>query len=134
MLGQMETEANVVIGDLEAGVGTLLRLGEGHVDIVLVVAEPSAKSIEAARRAAAIATGRATVIVIANRVRDEADVEAVRAVLGEHEIVVVPEDPSIASADRRGLAPIDVAADSPGVRAIISLAHRLLEKIEPVPS
>ena len=34
---------------MEAGVGTLLRLQPGQADVVLVVAEPSAKAIEVAR-------------------------------------------------------------------------------------
>ena len=126
MLGELEVEGGIVISDLEAGVGTVLRLKQGVADVVLVVAEPSAKSIEAARRAAGIASDRAKVIVVANRVTSDADLEAIRAVLGEHDMVVVPEDAGIANADREGLAPIDAAPDSPGVRAIAELADRLV--------
>ena len=46
--------------------------------------------------------------------------------LGEHEIVVVPEDPVIARADAEGLAPIDLDDTSPGVRAIIAISERLV--------
>ncbi|MFN2388219.1 MAG: hypothetical protein ABR575_01230 [Actinomycetota bacterium] len=119
----------MVICDLEAGVGTLLRMGEGQVDVTLVIAETSAKSIEAARRAAEIASGRSRVIVIANRVRDDSDIEAVSAVLGAHEIVAVPEDPAIARADKDGVAPIDASPDAPGVRVITDLAARLTQEL-----
>ena len=105
--------------------GTLLRLAPGQADLVLVVAEPSAKSIEVARRAAEIAAERASVVVVANRVRDEADLERIRAALGDHELVVVPEEPAIARADQDGTAPIDVDPDAPGVRALRDLADRL---------
>ena len=110
---------------MEAGVGTLLRLQPGQADVVLVVAEPSAKSIDVARRAAEIASGRARVVAIANKVRDERDLDGIRAALGEYELVAVPDDAGIAGADRDGVAPIDVAPDAPGVRALSGLAARL---------
>ncbi|MDQ3319191.1 MAG: hypothetical protein M3515_02905, partial [Actinomycetota bacterium] len=55
-------------------------------------------------------------------------VEAVRAVLGDHEVVVVPEEPGIAGADREGAAPLDAAPGSAGVRALVALAERLGER------
>lgn len=69
-----------MICDLEAGVGAVVR--SDQADVVLAVAEPTVKSIEVARRAAEIAGERAPVVVIANRVRGEDDVDAIRAVLG----------------------------------------------------
>ena len=113
------------MADLEAGIGTLLRLRPAHVDLVLVVTEPSAKSIEVARRAVAIAASRAEVLVVANRIGTDGDLIAVREALDGHAYVVVPEEPAIAQADREGLAPIDVAPDAPGVRALVALADRV---------
>ena len=110
---------------MEAGAGTLLRLEPGQVDLVLVIAERSAKSTEVARRLAEIAAARARVIVVANRVRDEDDLQEMESVLAGHEIVVVPEEPAIERADRDGVAPIDADPDAPGVRALIALAERL---------
>jgi len=37
----------------------------------------------------------------------------------------VPDDQAIINAERRGMAPLDAAADSPAVRALVSLAERL---------
>ncbi len=105
--------------------GTLLRLQPGQADVVLAVAEPSAKSIDVARRAAELGAERAAVIVVANRVRRDADVDAVRAGVDGHEIVVVPEEPAITRAEQEGRAPIDVAEEAPGVRALAALAERL---------
>ena len=125
MLGELESEEGVVIGDLEAGLGTMLRLRGQRRDAVLVVTEPSGKAIEVARRAAATAAERGPVTVVANRIRDDADLEVIRETLGGYEIVVVPEDAAITQAEYDGVAPIDVAADSPAVRAIAGLADRL---------
>ncbi|MBA3306050.1 MAG: hypothetical protein H0U25_09010, partial [Thermoleophilaceae bacterium] len=115
-----------------AGLGTLTRLEAGNADAVLVVANPSAKALEVARRAVAIASDKTEVIVLANRVRDHADLDAIRAVLGDRELIVIPEDPTIARADRDGLAPIDLDDESPGVSAIVALVDRLASA--PVPA
>lgn len=127
LLGELEEGDRIVVGDLEAGLGTLVRLQEGQADVVVVVAQPTAKSIEVARRAVELAADRAPrVVIVANRVRDGADLAAIVAAVGEdRELVVVPEEPAIAQADRDGRAAIDVDADAPGVRALIDLADRL---------
>lgn len=126
MLGELEAEGRFVIGDLEAGVGTLLRLQPGQADLVLVVAQPTVKAIEVARRAVEIASSRARVIVIANRARGDADLAMIReGIRWEGEIVVVPDDPGVARADEEGLAPVDAAPDGPAVLALEELARRL---------
>lgn len=125
LLDELEGHERTVICDMEAGLGTLRRVGRGQLDVVLVVANPTAKSIEVAARAVEIAEPKAAVIVVANRVRDQADLEAIRRGVGELELVVVPEDPAIARADRDGASPLDIAPDAPGVRTVFELADRL---------
>lgn len=131
LLGELGSGDRIVIGDLEAGVGTLLRLREGQADLVLLVVQPSAKSIEVGRRALATIGDRMPVIVVANRVRDDGDLEAIGAVAGDRELAVVPDDEAIVRADRHGRAPIDVAAGSPAVRALETLARRLEGDVRP---
>jgi CO dehydrogenase maturation factor len=127
MLQELDSSDRTVLGDLEAGVGVLSRMEPGRVDIVLVVANPTAKSIEVARRAIDTAAARdSRVLVLANRVRDERDLDAIREALGDHEIVAIPEDPAIARADMEGRAPMDVDGSGPGVRALVGLSERLL--------
>jgi CO dehydrogenase maturation factor len=127
LLREMEGDGRTVLGDLEAGVGVLTRMESGSLDLVLVVVNPTPKSIEVARRAVEAAVVREIrVLVVANRVAGDDDLEAIRDVLGAHDIVVVPEDPVIARADAEGLAPIDVDATAPGVRAIVELCERLV--------
>ena len=128
MLGSIESEGRTVIADFEAGVGTLTRLKDGGVDVVLVVVEPTPKSLEVGRRAVGIARERALarLVVVANRIRNDEDLAAVRAIFPDEEIVAVPDDPRIVEADRAGVAPLDLAPDAPAVRALVELAGRLV--------
>jgi CO dehydrogenase maturation factor len=127
LLGSIESEGRTVIADFEAGVGTLTRLKDGGVDIVLVVVEPTPKSLEVGRRAVALARerGLGRLIIVANRIRGDEDLTAVRAVFPGEEVVPVPDDPKIVEADRAGVAPLDLAPDAPAVRALVELAERL---------
>ena len=111
---------------MEAGFGTVFRLQPDQVDVVVVVAEPTAKGIDVALRAASVGATRARVIVVANRITEPDDLEAIRSVLGEQEIVVVPEEPVIEQADIEGVAPIDLDPDAPGVVALTGLAERIV--------
>ena len=125
LLREIEGGDRTVLGDLEAGIGVLTRMETGSLDVVLVVANPTPKSIEVARRAVEAARAREIeVLVVANRIADDADLAAITAVLGDEEIVVVPDDPAIARADAEGLAPIDLDEHSPGVRAIVGISER----------
>ena len=128
MLGQLERPGRTVVADFEAGLGTVLRLGGQPVDVVVVVVEPTAKSLEVGRRAADAVRegGLGRVVVTANRVRDDDDVARVRAAFPGLEPVLVPDEPAIVAAERRGEAPLDAAADSPGVRALVALAESLV--------
>ncbi len=125
LVRDLEHGERTVVCDLEAGLGTLERLEPGQADVVLAVANPTAKSLEVARRAVELASGLAEIVVIANRVGDDSDLDLMREVLGDRELIVIPEDPVIVAADREGTAPIDLDADAPGVSAIVALADRL---------
>jgi CO dehydrogenase maturation factor len=127
LLGSVEFPEEFVVADFEAGVGTLTRLGDQRVDTVLVVVEPTPKSLEVGARATELATERSIgrVVVVANRVRNDADVELVRSMFPGLEVIAVPDDPKIVEADRHGVAPYDLAPDAPAVRALVDLADRL---------
>jgi CO dehydrogenase maturation factor len=128
LLGSANFDDAVVVADLEAGIGTLTRLGDQQVDAVLLMVEPTAKSIEVATRAAGLAREKAlgSLVVVANRVRDADDLAAVRAAFPDDRVVGVPDDPAIVEADRRGLAPLDLSPGAPAVRALSELAGSLL--------
>lgn len=118
----------MVVADFEAGLGTVIRLGGNPVDVVVVVVEPTAKSLEVGRRAAeSVREGQlGRVVVTANRVRDAEDEARVRAAFPGEELVLVPDDPAIVAAERQGISPLDAAPDAPGVRALVELADGLL--------
>jgi CO dehydrogenase maturation factor len=129
LLGSVEfPEEDVVVADFEAGVGTLTRLGEEHVDTVVIVVEATPKSLEVGARAAALAQDKTVgrIVVVANRIRHDEDLETVKAAFPGLEVVGVPHDPKIVEADRRGVAPIDMAPDAPAVKALVGLASTLL--------
>lgn len=122
----------MVVADFEAGLGTVLRLSRDlddpvRLDVVVVVVEPTAKSLEVGRRAAEAVTAArlGRVVVVANRVRDDGDAARVRAALADAEVVLVPDDPAIVEAERAGRAPLDASPDAPAVRALVALANDL---------
>ena len=125
LVRQLEHGERTVVCDLEAGLGTLERIDEGVLDVLLVVANPTGKSLEVARRAIELADAVTEIVVVANRVADDSDIELMREVLGDRDLFVIPEDPVIAAADRDGIAPIDLDPDAPGVAALVRLAERV---------
>jgi CO dehydrogenase maturation factor len=131
LLSSVEFGDTIVLADCEAGIGTLTRLGETPVDVVLVVVEPTPKSLEVGARAATLAKERnmGHIIVVASRIRNDEDLEAIRGALPGQEIVVVPDDPAIVAADREGLAPIDTAPGSPAVLALMGVADRVMATV-----
>jgi CO dehydrogenase maturation factor len=127
LLGQLARPDRVVVADFEAGLGTVLRLSGNPVHVVVVVVEPTAKSLEVGRRAAESVreAGLGRVVVTANRVRNDEDAARVREAFPGLDAVLVPDDPAIVEAERRGLAPLDAAPDAPAVRALVGLGERL---------
>ncbi len=129
MLGSVDfPEDDIVVADFEAGVGTLTRLGEENVDTVVIVVEATPKSLEVGARAAALAQEKTVgrIVVVANRIRGQEDLETVKAAFPGLEVVGVPHDPKIVEADRKGVAPIDLDPDAPAVKALVGLASTLL--------
>lgn len=112
---------------MEAGVWNLSRMREGSLDALLVVVEPSARSIEVARRARDIARERGVgpVRLIANRVRGEDDRVLLERELGSV-AWCVPEDAAILDADRAGRSVLDAQPDAAAVRAIASIGTELV--------
>ncbi len=133
MLGQLESDDRIVIADMEAGAGTLTRMQAGSLDLAVLVVEPSTKSIDVARRASEIIRERhiGMLVAVANRVRDDADLQLVLDALPGLQVMAVPDDPRITQADREGRSPVDTAPDAPGVRAAAELAERLVRLSTP---
>jgi len=131
LLGTIAGPDLVVVDRFEAGLGTVMRLDGQPIDVVVVVVEPTAKSLEVGRRAAELVreSGIGRVVVSANRVRDGEDRDRVLAAFPNVDLFFVPDDPAIVAAERRGLAPLDDAAQAPAVRALVSFAEGLLTPV-----
>jgi CO dehydrogenase maturation factor len=91
------------------------------------VVEPYYKSLETGRRMAVLAKdlGLEHVELIANKIRDDGELEAVREFAAQHDLEiagVVPYDEALPEAERARRAPLDFAPDSPAVAAIAALA------------
>lgn len=125
--GDLPADDRIVVADLEAGLNDLIWAQPGSDDVVVVVAEPSAKSVEVAGRAAGLARemGVERILAVANRCRSDADAGRLATVLGA-DTFAVPDDPDVAAADRRGVSTFDVAPSSPAMVAVGRLADALL--------
>ncbi len=127
MLGSVTAAGSTIVADLEAGIGTLTRLSDG-LDTIVVVVEPTSKSIEVARRAADLVREKSLgrLVVVANRLTGDEDFERMRAAFSGHHVVPIPDDPAVAEADRQGAAPLDRTPDAPAMRALVDLAGQLV--------
>ncbi|MDP9401732.1 MAG: hypothetical protein M3P85_00020 [Actinomycetota bacterium] len=121
-----------LVGDLPGGTRQAFGGWGGYAETVLVVVEPTAKSLLTGRRLARLASleeGRpAEVVAIANKVRDAGDVELIGHRTGLDVVAAVGWDEALAEAERQGAAPIDAAPESPAVRAVESLVDQLYER------
>jgi len=112
LLGDVLAEtADVTIVDMEAGLEHLSRAGGtlAYADALLVVAEPSRKSVITAARTAALAAelGIPRVLAVGNKARDDGDAAYLRrelAASGIPVVTVLPYQQSVAEADRAGTA------------------------------
>lgn len=116
-----------LLGDLPAGPRQAAFDWAPYAQTFVVVVQPGAQSVMTARRVARIARMRrgANAVFVANRVRDDADVEYIERRIGEGVVAAVPIDDQVAIAERMGTAPIDYAPDSPAVGAIGELVAKL---------
>jgi CO dehydrogenase maturation factor len=127
-----ERQEDVCILDTEASPEHLSRGTAQYADVMLVVVEPYFKSLETGRRMAALAKdlGLGRVALIANKMRDERDLEAVQEFAARNELEVggiIPHDDSMQKAERAGKSPFDFAPDTPAVLAIEDVARRFVE-------
>ena len=116
--------------DTEASPEHLSRGTAMYADAMFTVVEPYFKSLETGRRMAALARdlGLERVELIANKIRDAAELAAVKEFSERQELqvaAVVPFDESMPRAEREESAPLDFAPDAPAVAAITRLARSL---------
>ncbi len=121
----------VTIMDLEASPEHLSRGTARHADVLLLVAEPYYRSLETVRRQADLAAElpATKVMVVANKLRDAHDVDAIDefcAGLGLPVLGRIPWSDEILDADRQARPLVDHAPECRAVEAIAELRHDLL--------
>ena len=126
----VEDREEVTVMDMVAGVEHLGRGTAKDVDVLLVVVEPYYKSLETGRRTRDLAEELdiPEIRVVANKVRDDADREAIEEFCADNDLeiaTVVPFDDAVRHADQAGTAPFDHDPDAPAVRAVEELSADL---------
>ena len=132
LIAEMTDAGEHTITDMEAGLEHLKRGTARNVEAMLIVAEPYYRSLEAASRTFSLANELKIphVYAVANKVRNDADREAIETYCKQHGmpvIGVVPFDAQFEAAEQAAQAPFDFAGGSAGVRAIEAVADRLAE-------
>jgi len=124
---ELPADDRVVVADLEAGLNDLIWAHPGDGDVVLALAETSAKSVEIARRAIELAgqMGVRRIIGVANRTLTDDAAGEVADALGI-ETLRVPEDPAVLHADHLGVAAMDAEPTSPAMVAVGAIVDRIL--------
>lgn len=119
-----------MVGDFAAGPRQPARGWAPYADTYLLMLEPSPTSARTGRRIAQIlrSRGGVTVLPVANKVAEPAEVERAAELLGESVFASVPGDEAVRSAELAGAALIDHAPGSRAVRALDTLVDRLEQR------
>lgn len=131
----IEEEADLALVDMEAGLEHLSRSGGtlAHADVLLMVMEPTRKSIMTAGRTMALAEelGIPRIAGVGNKARLPEDLDFFASVCGEYRVPlagVVPHDAAIVAADRVGTR-VDLPPSGP-VRDAVEVVVDFVESPE----
>lgn len=118
-----------IVGDLPAGPRHLAAGFSPYPSLYVVLVEPTSQSAMTGRRVARLARGPlgADVVFVASKISTPDERRRVERLLGERVDLEIPADRAVTDAERRRVAVIDAAPDSPVVRAIERLAD-IIEK------
>lgn len=138
IIGELKAAEGITVIDMEAGLELFGRGTPGASDLLAIVIEPSLWSIQTATRIIDLARelGIPKLIAVANKIREEADVEWIREALrpqGVEVAGVVPYDTDVSLADRRMRSLLDIAPESAAARAIAELAGAIVREVGAAP-
>ncbi len=130
LIAELTNIGEHTITDMEAGLEHLKRGTARNVDMMLIVAEPYYRSLEAAMRTHELSEELAIpfIRVVANKVRNEQDRQAIESFCAQHGMKVigtVPEDEALGEAERQERSPYDFARESAAVLAIREIADAI---------
>ena len=120
-----------VVGDLPGGTRQAFTGWGDYARTVLIVVEPTAKSLLTARRLSRLSLDEEhprRIVAVANKVREEGDIELIARRTGLEVVGAVPWDEALAEAEQKMAAPIDLAPDSSAVQAVESLVDQMSEE------
>ncbi len=122
---QIAAQYPYVVLDNEAGLENLSRRIVQHVDLLIIVADPSHQGLETIRRIHALAAEMNIrydkLAVIINRVRREIAAErldAIRSATGAGQIVLLPDDDDIARCSEQGFRVMELPDDNAVVQRL----------------
>ena len=123
----------VIVMDMEAGVEHMGRGTAKHVDILLIVTDPSLKSMETARKihSLAVEAGVEKVFIVGNKVSVSGEAELIERFAADNKLLllgIIPYDEQILRADVQGKTPLEYARESNGVATIRKMGEKLLEQ------
>ena len=121
------------VTDMEAGLEHLKRGTAKNVDMMLIVVEPYYRSLEAGMRTFKLATELKIphLYAVSNKVRTEADREAIVTFCQQHSmpiITTIPYDENLIESERKAIAPIDFNPAAPSMQAIGQVADWILAR------
>ena len=121
----------VVVMDMEAGVEHMGRGTAKHVDTMLIVTEPSLKSMETARKIHSLAMdiGVQKIFIVGNKVANSDEAEQIKQFAAHNKFLLlelIPYDEQILKADMRGETLLEAVKDSSGVATIRKIGEELL--------
>ncbi len=122
----------VVVMDMEAGIEHMGRGTAEHVEVMLIVSDPSLKSLETARKLYNLAkeAGIKKSFIVGNKVANSAEKDLIYKFVssnGMQLLGLIPHDKLILKADMEGESPLKYADTSKGIRSIHELGKVLLE-------
>ena len=116
-----------IVMDNEAGMEHVSRLTTKNVDVLLLVADPSRRGLQAALRIDALArelnigVGKSRLVINQAKEPPSREALALIAQAGVELAGTVPEDPTVYDYDFRGVPTIRMPVESPSVRAAFAI-------------
>jgi CO dehydrogenase maturation factor len=120
----------VVIVDFEAGLEHLGRGTAKGIDVMLIITEPSQKSLDLSAKIIDLAKklGIINIYLIANKIFDDSQTKIINKRVQEWEVPLyhsIPYDSEIGKADLNGISPIEFNPDSKAINSIKILYQKL---------
>ncbi|UCG45419.1 MAG: AAA family ATPase [Candidatus Bathyarchaeota archaeon] len=121
-----------VVVDMEAGIEHLGRGTAKHVDTMLVVANPTIKSLEIARKIYRLAetTGIKQTFLVGNKIASKVEEDAVQRFAKTNNMALidlVPFDMTVGQAEIQGRTPLE-NPETKAIRAIEEISRKLIQR------